>query len=72
MTTPVKRPPPDRDQGRKSLQGSGKSPVLQISVNPAQRDKLKRLGGADWIRSSIDRAREPLPVNCVAGGHVDC
>lgn len=60
MNIPAKRLPPDRDQGRKSLQGGGKSPVLQISVSPAQRDKLKRLGGADWIRNSIDKAREVI------------
>ena len=65
MTSPATRPPADRDQGRKSLQGGGKSPVLQISVSQAQRDKLKRLGGADWIRSSIDKARETLPVKRV-------
>jgi len=46
-------------RGRPALQkGAGKAPVIQVCVTTDQRDKLKRLGGADWIRAKIDKARE--------------
>jgi hypothetical protein len=57
MTTPPKRPPADRGQGRKSLQGAGSSPVLQVRVTPAQKIKVDALGGAEWVRKMIDTAR---------------
>jgi len=57
MTTPVKRPPAERGQGRKSLQGAGQSPVLQVRVTPEQKTKVEHLGGAEWIRKMIDQAR---------------
>jgi len=28
-------------------------------MSDVQRDKLQRLGGAAWLRSKIDKAREP-------------
>lgn len=59
MTTPAKRPPADRGQGRKSVQGSGKSPVLQVVVSQEQKDKVARLGGSEWVRKVIDKTREP-------------
>lgn len=58
MTTPTKRPPAERGQGRKSVQGAGKSPVLQVVVSPEQKAKVQRLGGADWVRKTINKARE--------------
>lgn len=58
MTALTKRPPAERGQGRKSVQGAGKSPVLQIVVSPEQKAKAMRLGGAEWVRRAIDRARE--------------
>lgn len=58
MTAPAKRPPADRGQGRKSVQGAGKSPVLQVVVSPEQKAKVIRLGGAGWIRKVIDKAKE--------------
>lgn len=58
MIDPAKRPPAERGQGRKSLQGAGKSPVLQVVVSPEQKAKVARLGGSDWVRSAIDKARE--------------
>jgi hypothetical protein len=44
--------------GRKPL-GEEPSVVVQIRMRPAQRDKLKRLGGAPWLRERIDKAKEP-------------
>lgn len=56
MTLQVKRPPNDRGQGRKSLKGDGKSPVLQVRVTPEQKDKATQRGGAEWVRKLIDEA----------------
>lgn len=61
MTAPAKRPPADRGQGRKSMEGAGQSPVLQVRMTQAQKDKAIRLGGAVWVRGAIDRAMEPKP-----------
>jgi hypothetical protein len=61
MTAPTKRPHSDRDQGRKSLQGSGLSPVLQVRMTTEQKAKALRLGGAEWVRKAIDKAKEPEP-----------
>lgn len=59
MTAPAKRPPSDRGQGRKSLHADGApSQVLQVRMTQAQKDKAIRLGGAAWVRSMIDRAKE--------------
>ena len=57
MTGPVKRPPAERGQGRPSLSGAGKNPVLQVVVTPEQKAKVALLGGADWVRSMIDKAK---------------
>lgn len=32
---------------------------VEVRLTTAQRDKLARLGGVDWLRSRIDRARAP-------------
>lgn len=32
---------------------------VQIRMTSSQRDKLKRLGGAPWVREKIDKAKEP-------------
>lgn len=46
-----------RGQGRKPLaQGEAMIPV-NIKLLPAQKEKLKRLGGAPWVREKIDKAR---------------
>ena len=52
------RPPADRGQGRKSVQGEGRSPVLQVVVTPEQKAKVGRLGGGTWVRKMIDKAKE--------------
>lgn len=50
-----------RSPGRKSLQGTGQSPVMQVRVTQAQKDKVTRLGGSAWVRSVIDKAKEQKP-----------
>ena len=32
----------------------------QACLTPEQRAKLKRLGGAEWVRGQIDKAKEPV------------
>lgn len=52
---PNKRPPgrpPAPEDARRSAR-------VELRLTQAQRDKLERLGGADWVRSRIDRARDP-------------
>ena len=58
MKESEKRPPADRGQGRKSLQGAGASPVIQVRVTPDQKSKVIRLGGAEWVRKMIDKAKK--------------
>lgn len=57
MTTQVKRPPAERGQGRKSVQGGGKSPVLQVVVSPELKAKAER-NGAQWVRDALTKAKE--------------
>lgn len=47
-----------RGQGRKPLEGVAMVGV-SIKVTPQQRDKLRRIGGAAWVRERIDEAKEP-------------
>jgi len=53
-----KVPSNDRGQGRKSLSGSGKTPITAIRLAPDQREKLDRLGGSAWVRKAIDSATD--------------
>jgi len=38
--------------------GAGKDARVELRLTQAQRDKLERLGGAQWLRDRIDAARE--------------
>jgi len=55
-TTP--RPPAERGQGRKSLQGAGRSPVLQLRVTPELKARIER-NGAQWARDVLEKAKDP-------------
>lgn len=57
LKTEPKRPPADRGQGRKSVSGAGKSPVIQIRGSQAIADKVKR-NGPDWARMALEAAAE--------------
>ena len=59
MSTENPRPPNDRGQGRKPLQEGEETVTVSLRMTPAQRDKLKALGGAVWVREKIDKARPP-------------
>lgn len=45
--------------GRKPLAEGVTTVPVMIKMTEPQRDKLKRLGGAPWVREKIDRAKEP-------------
>lgn len=62
MTAPAKRPPEDRGQGRKSVQGAGKSPVLQVVVSPELKAKAER-NGSQWVRDALTKAKEKTNGN---------
>jgi len=48
-----------RGQGRKPIAEGQLSIGVTIRMTEAQREKLKRLGGAEWVRDRIDKAKEP-------------
>lgn len=48
-----------RGQGRKPLQEGAETVQTTLRMTPAQRDKLGRLGGGQWVRDRIDEAPEP-------------
>ncbi len=50
---------PGRGQGRKLVKQGEETVTLSLRVTVAQRDKVARLGGAEWVRGKIDRAKEP-------------
>lgn len=51
----------DRGQGRKPLKEGVDSVIVPIRMTPEQKEKLKILGGAAWVREKIKRAPLPAP-----------
>lgn len=49
---------PGRGQGRKPIKRGEETVTVSLRMTAAQRDKLARLGGAEWVRLRIDKARE--------------
>ncbi len=47
-----------RENAGRKPQGDEAMVPVTIKMEPAQRDKLKRLGGAPWVRKKIDQAKE--------------
>jgi hypothetical protein len=54
-----KRGGPGRGQGRKPVKQGEDTVTLSLRVTLTQREKLARLGGAEWVRGKIDKAKEP-------------
>ena len=52
---------PGRGQGRKPLGEDEPTVSFPVKMTASQREKLKRLGGAPWVRERIDKAKEPEP-----------
>jgi len=46
--------------GRKPLSEAESTVPVVTRMAPSQRDKLKRLGGAPWVRQKIDAEPEPM------------
>jgi hypothetical protein len=55
----IKRPPNDRGQGRKPISESDETVTVSLRMTAPLRDKLKRLGGAPWVREKVAKAKEP-------------
>jgi len=70
LVFPVKRPPNDRGQGRKALPPGWKLETVTVRVTREQKQKLKRLG-AEWLRTAIQRARDPGSNSGPIPGPVD-
>jgi hypothetical protein len=49
-----------RGRGRPPLEFGVETVPVVIRMSAVQRSKLTRLGGAAWVRSKIDKAREPV------------
>ena len=56
MTT---RGGPGRGQGRKPVKQGEETVTVSLRVTVAQREKLARIGGAEWVRDRIDKAKKP-------------
>lgn len=54
----AKRGGPGRGQGRNPVAEGQQTVTVSLRMTAAQRDKLARLGGAEWVRLRIDKARE--------------
>ena len=53
-----KRGGPGRGQGRKPVKQGEETVTFSLRMTPEQRAKLARLGGAEWVRTKIDKVRE--------------
>lgn len=52
----TKRGGPGRGQGRKPLSHDQATVVITLRMTPAQRERLRLLGGPKWVRKQIDAA----------------
>lgn len=50
---------PGRGQGRKPVKQGEETVTVSLRMTPEQRAKLARLGGAEWVRTRINKAKEP-------------
>ena len=55
----AKSTPKPRGPGRPSLSDSEDTVALTARVLRRQREKFNAMGGAEWLRGAIDRARVP-------------
>ena len=57
--TESKRGGAGRGQGRKPIKEGQDTVTVSLRMTEAQRDKLAPLGGAEWVRQRIDKAKAP-------------
>jgi len=50
---------PGRGQGRKPIKNGQETVTVSLRMTESQRDKLALLGGAEWVRQRIDKAKTP-------------
>ena len=50
---------PGRGQGRKPIKEGQDTVTVSLRMTESQRDKLALLGGAEWVRQRIDKAKAP-------------
>lgn len=60
-TKQTKRNEEPRGPGRPALDPAHDTVPVTIRMTPPQRDKLARLGGPQWVRDRIDKAKEQVP-----------
>lgn len=51
-----------RARGRPPKGAARMTERIELRLSAGQRDKLAALGGADWLRARIDRARITAPT----------
>lgn len=56
-----KRPPNDRDQGRKPLKAGEETVSFTFRLPISLREKLERIGGSSWLRDKIQAAKDKKP-----------
>ena len=50
---------PGRGQGRKPIKNGQETVTVSLRMTESQRDKVALLGGAEWVRQRIDKAKAP-------------
>lgn len=58
MTEKKQHGGPGRGQGRKPVKQGEETVTVSLRLTTDQRAKLARLGGAEWVRTRIDKALE--------------
>jgi hypothetical protein len=66
MTTAKKWGGAGRGQGRKPVKDGEGTVTVSLRMTAAQRDKLKLLGGASWVRGHIDEADSSMKLIVVS------
>jgi len=56
----MSKPPAKRPAGRPEVAPEDRLEVVPIRLSTSQRNKLRLLGGAGWIRKKIDAAKVVL------------
>lgn len=54
----------DRKPGRPSLAEGLETIPVTVRMTPPQKDKLARLGGSQWVRDRIEKAKDPVVEIC--------
>lgn len=58
MSAAAGRGGPNRNQGRRGLSETEPTVTVSLRMTAPQRDLLRQLGGAEWVRRKLDEERE--------------